>query len=145
MPTVKDILDRKPRDVAKIDADATVQDAAALMNQLKIGALVVTRGENVVGIFTERDVLMRVVACRADPDTTRVEQVMTSPIACCRSTTTIDECRAVMTSKRIRHLPVVEENRLMGMISSGDILAHEAAASRETIQYLHEYLYGNVR
>ena len=145
MPTVKDILERKPNDVAQIAAEATVHAAAKLMNQLKIGALVVTRGDTVVGIFTERDVLTRVVARRADPAATRIEEVMTTPIACCQTSTTLEECRAVMTSKRIRHLPVVEENRLLGMISSGDILAHEAATHKETIQYLHEYLYGGIR
>ena len=141
MPTVKDILDRKPRDVAKIDVSATVHDAAALMNQRKIGALVVTRGDNVVGIFTERDVLMRVVACRADPDTTRVEEVMTSPVACCRTTTSIEECRSVMTSKRIRHLPVVRGGLIVSMLSIRDLMRVDMERMDEEIKFLHAYLY----
>lgn len=144
MPTARTVLDRKGGDVATIARDATVLAAAELMNAKHIGALVVTEGDRVVGIFTERDILRRVVACRCSPTELKVGDVMTSPMACCRRETSLAECRTVMTQKRIRHLPVVEEGRLYGMISSGDILALEVADQRNTIEYLHEYLYGRV-
>ena len=70
---------------------------------------------------------------------------MTSPIACCRRDTTDTECRSVMRGKRIRHLPVVEDGRLLGIISIGDIIEDQDAQKQETIQYLHEYLYGGYR
>ncbi|MHC5110594.1 MAG: CBS domain-containing protein [Planctomycetota bacterium] len=142
MPTVQTIIDRKSSAVATVDGKGTVLDAAKIMNQKHIGALVVTSGEKAVGIFTERDVLNRVVATGRDPALTDVESVMTSPMACCRRETKIEECKSVMSSKRIRHVPVVEDGRLYGMISIGDILAGEVADQQATIEYLNEYLHG---
>ena len=139
---VRDILAKKSHEVASVTEDASVIDAAGLMNQRRFGALVVTSGPNVVGIFTERDILCRVVAEKRDPAGTKVGEVMSSPVACCQSDTKLEECRAVMTTKRLRHLPVVDDNQLVGMLSIGDLMAHEVAAQQETIQYLNEYLYG---
>ncbi len=148
MEIVQSILETKGSDVATIDRDATAGEAADLMTTRKIGALVVTDGEKVVGIFTERDILGRVVARRRVPDETKVGDVMTSPTACCRRDTPIQECRAVMTDQGIRHLPVVEDGRLHGLISTRDIIAVEVAAKegtieslQSTIDHLNEYLY----
>ena len=145
MPTAQDILAKKRKNVAIIGEEATVMEAAKIMSDQHIGSLVVGRAERVVGIFTERDVLNRVVAPHLDPSTTIVKDVMTTPVACCQPTTKLAECRRVMTEKRIRHLPVVEQNRLVGMISSGDILALEFGEQKQTIEYLHEYLYEGTR
>jgi CBS domain-containing protein len=131
--------------VAIIGEEATVMEAAKIMSDRHIGSLVVGRPEKVVGIFTERDVLNRVVARHLNPLETRVKDVMTKPVACCQPTTKLAECRGVITEKRIRHLPVVKDNRLLGMISSGDILALENAEQQRTIEYLHEYLYEGTR
>ena len=138
MPAAQVILDKKGTDVATIGREATVLDAAKLMNERRIGALVVTEGERVVGIFTERDILNRVVAAGCEPQSTRVGEVMTSPMACCRRDTRLVECKAVMTMNRIRHLPVVEKGKLFGMNSAGDILASECDDRQATIEYLHE-------
>ncbi len=145
MYTVQHILDKKGSSVATINADATVLDAAALMNERRIGALIVTRHEKVFGVFTERDILNRVVAAQIFPAKTLVKDVMTTPVACCHRNTTEAECRAVMRKKRIRHLTVVEEDRLVGIISIGDIIEDESAEKDDTIHYLHEYLYGSYR
>ncbi len=142
MANAQSILERKEPDVATVDRHASVLEAAKAMNQRHIGAVVVTEGERVVGIFTERDILNRVVAAGREPKATKVGDVMTSPMAVCRRDTRIAECKAVMSQKRIRHLPVVEEGRLYGMISAGDILATEVVDQQETIEYLQEYLYG---
>ncbi|NOT00218.1 MAG: CBS domain-containing protein [Phycisphaerales bacterium] len=144
MPTVQDIL-KKQGEVAITNEDTMVIAAAKMMSERRIGALVVARGDKVVGIFTERDVLNRVVAEHRNPATTRVGEVMTSPVACCKSTSPVAECRSVMTEKRIRHLPVVDDGRLVGMLSSGDILAMENRQQQETIEYLHEYLHSGTR
>ena len=143
MPTAQTVLDKKGTDVATISRKAMVLDAATLMNERKIGALVVTDEDRVVGMFTERDVLNRIVAAGKVPSETPVGDVMTSPMACCRRDTRLAECKSVMTDKRIRHLPVVEDGNLYGMISSGDILATESDDQKATIEYLHEYLYGH--
>ncbi len=145
MNTVQRILNKKSGDVATIEAGSTVLDAARLMNERRIGALVVTSGEKVVGIFTERDILNRVVAAERPPAQTSVKEVMSAPVAVCRRETTEAECRTVMRGNRIRHLPVVEDDRLVGIISIGDIIEEESAEKDETISWLHEYLYGSYR
>ena len=142
MATVKDILDKKGNEVHSADKSNTVIDAAKKMNEKRVGALVICEGEHVVGILTERDILTRIVAGGLDPQQTTVGKVMTSPVACCRRDTTLEECRAVMTEKRIRHLPVVEEQKLLGIVTSGDIIARKVDAHEETIRYFHEYIYG---
>jgi len=140
--TVKDILDKKGNKVASAEKSQNVLAAAKKMNDQRIGSLVVIEGENVVGIFTERDILTRVVAEGRDPRKTDLADVITTPVACCRRDTTLEECRAVMTEKRVRHLPVVEDKKLLGIVTSGDIMAHHIEAHEETIQYLNEYIYG---
>ena len=142
MPSVNEILLHKGSSVATVSGNATVLNAASEMNKHHIGALVVVDGEEVVGIFTERDILNRVVAANRDPAATLVAEVMTSPIAFCQESTTLAECQQVMTQKRIRHLPVMEDGRLRGIISTGDILAGQVASQQTTIEYLNEYLYG---
>ncbi|MDX2200171.1 MAG: CBS domain-containing protein [Phycisphaerae bacterium] len=143
MHTVRDILAQKPqRSVVSISENAAVVDAARLMNEHHVGSLVVTRGERVIGIFTERDILTRVVAPERAPAAVRVADVMTAPVACCALSTTRDECRSAMRHKRVRHLPVVEDDQLVGMISIGDLLADAEAEQAETIRWLHDYLYG---
>lgn len=143
MALVRDILDRKGHQVVAVCATDTVLDAARLMNDKRIGAVVVTEpGQGVVGIFTERDVLRRVVAERRSPEETRVGDVMSRPVTCCRLTTPLLECQAVMTAKRLRHLPVVEKDELVGMISIGDVIANEVQEQQVTIEYLNEYIYG---
>lgn len=142
MPTVQDLLDRKGQQVVSIAIEDSVLDAAKLMNEHHIGAVVVSTDSKVVGIFTERDILNRVVAAGRDPATTLVKDVMTSPVAVCAPRTTRDECRAVMRGKRIRHLPVVQDEKLMGIVSIGDILLEAEADHEDTIRYLYEYMMG---
>ena len=137
MHTVQHILDKKGSSVTTIDADATVLDAAGLMNERHIGALVVTRRDKVIGILSERDILKRVVAAQSSPAKTVVKDVMTTPVACCHGNTSEAECRAVMSRKRIRYLTVVEEDHLVGIISIGDIVAHDSAEKDDTIHWLH--------
>lgn len=139
--TVNDILAKKGTAVTSAEKTHTVLDAAKKMNEKRIGSVVVTEGDRVVGIFTERDVLTRVVAQGRDPEGTTLGEVMSSPVACCRRDTTIEECRDVMTNRRIRHLPVVEDDKLLGLITSGDIIAQKVDKHEETIRYLHEYIY----
>ncbi len=142
MAIVQTILLRKGREVVTVGTDETVLAAANLMNERGIGGLVVTEGDRVSGIFTERDMLRRVVAARRDPATTRVRDVMTAPVASCRPDTTLAECRAFMTEKRIRHLPVVDDKGLCGIVTIGDLLAQEVGEHEATIEYLSHYIHG---
>ena len=130
--------------VVMVDAGATVLDAARLMTARGIGGLVVrdARG-GVAGIFTERDVLRRVVGDGRDPATTLVREVMTAPVLTVAPETTVDECRRLFTGRRIRHLPVAEGGTLCGVVTSGDLIAFEADEARATIEHLEGYLYSN--
>ena len=142
MATVQSILAKTGGQVVTIGATDTALTAASLMNERGIGGLVVLENGRVAGMFTERDILRRIVAMRRDPATTPVREVMTSPVAFCRRETTLEECRAVMTEKRIRHLPVVDEAGVCGIVTIGDLMAHEATDQEATIQYLNEYIFG---
>lgn len=143
MATVKEILENKGSEVLSIGKTATVLDAALLMNEHRVGALVIVDRRQVVGIFTERDVLQRVVGVRQDPAATSIDQVMSTEVSCALPETTIKEARAVFKNRRIRHLPVIDRNnQLVGLISIGDLNAYEANTQETTIHFLHEYLFG---
>ncbi len=139
MTTVQEILRNKGKDVISIDASESVQVAARLMNERKIGGLVVTADGSMVGIFTERDVMRRVVAEPRDSAATTVGEVMTSPVATCRPDTPLNECIGVMTRDRIRHLPVLDHQGVCGIITQGDILAFQLTEHEATIRYLSAY------
>ena len=125
-----------------VDPGATVLDAARLMTARGIGGLVVRDADGgVAGIFTERDVLRRVVGDGRDPATTLVREVMTAPVLTVTLETTVDECRQLFTGRRIRHLPVAERGALCGVVTSGDLIAFEADEARSTIEHLEGYLY----
>src|SRR3954451_1340486 len=125
MATVRDLLQLKDSHVWTIGKDATALDAALLMNEHKIGALVVIDDGRVAGMVSERDVLRKIVAERRDSATTRVADIMTTEVVCCTFETSIDEARGAMKNRRIRHLPVVDGDRkLLGLISIGDLNAH---------------------
>jgi CBS domain-containing protein len=131
MATVRDILCTKGPHVQSIGPHATVLDAALVMNDHKIGSLLVMEAGRLVGIITERDLLQRVVAQRRDPADTQVCDVMTAEVACC------------MKNRRIRHLPVLDGNeQLLGLVSIGDLNAHLAHDQEATIHVLHEYIQG---
>ena len=143
MATVRDILATKGTHVQSIGPEATALDAAVLMNEHKIGSLVVLDAGRLAGIVTERDVLQRVVAQRRDPAAVAVRDVMTTELLCCRTDTDLDEARGVMKNRRVRHLPVVDDDgRLLGMVSIGDLNAHETTTHERTIHLLQEYIYG---
>ena len=141
MPTVRDILAKKGSDVITVAPKETVLHAAELMNERGIGGLVVAEGARPVGIFTERDILRRVVAPRRDPAATKVAEVMTTPVTACGPDTPVEECAAMMTAKRIRHLPVVGERGLAGVITIGDVLAFQVSEQQATIDYMHHFMF----
>src|SRR6478735_6754731 len=102
MALVQELLDRKGAHILTINPAVSVLQAALLMNEHRVGALVAVEDGRVVGMFSERDVLQRVVAERRDPESTRVGEVMTTPVICCSPDTTVDEARGVMRDRRIR-------------------------------------------
>jgi len=122
MPAVKHILAKKRPGADTMNADETVLNAALMMDRLEVGALLVTDVDR-TGIFTERDLLRRVVAKQRDPATTILRDVMTTPVATCRPETSLLECTAILEGKNIRHLPVVDNDGFCGLITNRDIAA----------------------
>jgi CBS domain-containing protein len=141
MATVRDILSRKGSDLVSVPPSATVLEAARLMNERSIGGLAVLAGGTLVGIFTERDVLRRIVVPGHDPAATTVGEVMTATVITCTSQTRIDQCAALMTERRIRHLPVVDDGVLTGIVTIGDILAFQVMDQQTTIEYMNSLVY----
>ena len=141
MTTVDSILKKKGGQVQCIRKEACVLEAAQRMNEQTIGALVVLDEDRVVGIITERDILRRIVAVQRDPARTQVREVMTWPVIGCHPQMDVSECRQIITEKRIRHLPVVQGDQLLGMVTSGDILALDLISKTVQIEYLNEYHY----
>lgn len=142
MVTVSEVVEAKGSDVRTVYASDSVLDAARVMNRHKIGAVVVLDGSEVVGILTERDVMTRVVAEARAPAHTSVSHVMTTPVLTCGPGTKLTEARAVMRDKRIRHLPVAEGGRLVGMISIGDLNMADHQTLEETIRHMESYIAG---
>ncbi len=143
MAAVKDILAQKGSEVITVGPSATVLYAALLMNEHKIGGLPVIEEGKVVGMFTERDILTRIVAAKRDPEKVNVAEVMTKLIATAPFEITIDEARRVMMERRVRHLPIIDDERhLLGLISIGDLNAHMLEAEKKANHFLQEYIYG---
>ena len=140
MNRVKEILDEKGHDVLQIDADASVFDAVKRMVEAGVGSLLVTGGGETAGIFTERDYLRRMTLEGRDDKETAVSVVMSSPLMVVTPENTIDECMAMMTDRRIRHLPVVEGGEVAGIVSIGDIVKFKSKQQSFEIKYLTDYI-----
>ncbi|MGH3079516.1 MAG: CBS domain-containing protein [Gaiellaceae bacterium] len=140
MNRVKEILDEKGHEVLQIEADATVFEAVKTMVDAGVGSLLVKDGGDVAGIFTERDYLRRMTLEGRDDKDTAVRDVMTSPLVVVTPENTIDECMAMMTDRRIRHLPVVENGDVVGVVSIGDIVKFKSKQQSFEIKYLTDYI-----
>lgn len=142
MARVADILAAKGGTVYRTSPDASTYAAVAEMVGHGVGSLLVTEGEAIVGIFTERDHLRRVLLKDLDARATRVRDVMTARIVCVEPSRSVEDCMAIMTQQRIRHLPVVDGGRVAGVISIGDLVKYLSAEREVEIRYLTEYITG---
>ncbi len=134
-----EILEEKGGDVLEIDADVTVLEAVRLMVDRNVGSLLVTERGEVTGIVTERDYLRR-VALEGRTEQAPVREIMSSPLIVASSESTIDECMALMTDQRIRHVPVVEEGKVVGLVSIGDLVKFKSKLQTFEIQFLNDYI-----
>lgn len=141
MTTVKDLLARRSGDLLTAAPGTNVLQAAELMNQHGTGSVLVTENDCLVGIFTERDLMRRVVAAHRNAATTPLSEVMTTALVTCTPDATASDCGALMSERRIRHLPVVENDRVQGVITTGDLLAHELREKEATIQQLEAFVF----
>ena len=141
MSTVSEILDEKGREVFKIEESASVFEAIKRMVEHNVGALLVTADDGeITGIVTERDYLRRVALEGRTEKDTAVREIMSSPLVYVQPDTTIEECMAVMTDRRIRHAPVVEDGDVVGLVSIGDVVKFQSKQQSFQIQYLTEYI-----
>lgn len=134
-----EILEEKGGHVLEIDADATVLEAVQQMVAMNVGSLLVTVEGEVTGIVTERDYLRRVTLEDRTEDA-QVREIMSSPLVVATLETTIDECMALMTDRRIRHVPVVDEGNVVGLVSIGDLVKFKSKLQTFEIQFLNEYI-----
>jgi CBS domain-containing protein len=142
MAQINEILSQKGDQVLSVSPDATVHEAVEKMVEHNIGSLLVSDGKGVAGIFTERDCLRRVLLPGRSPRETKVREVMTDRVVCVDRGRSVQECMAIMTQERIRHLPVTDGSRLAGMVSIGDLVRHLSQEQEVELRYLNAYIAG---
>lgn len=141
--SISAILEHKGPTVYSAPPETTVVEAVKEMDRHCIGALLVIDHGRIVGIFTERDVLTRVVAAGLDPNATPIEKVMSRDLTMVASSTTVEEVMTLITNRRFRHLPVVDNGRLVGLVSIGDILRRMVDTHRHEAEQLKQYIAGD--
>jgi CBS domain-containing protein len=142
MKTVEQVLRGKSGELVSVGPDESVFDALTLMARREVGAVVVLEGARLVGILSERDYARKIILLGKASKDTAVRDIMTQRVVCVSPATTIDECMALMTDKRCRHLPVLEGDRVIGVVSIGDVVKHTIAEQQFIIEQLEHYIMG---
>lgn len=142
MKTAQQILDHKGHDVWSIDPDSSVFDAIQQMADRGIGALVVIEDGKLVGLLSERDYARKIILSGKSSPKTPVREIMVRQVVCARPGQTVEECMAVMSEKRVRHLPVLDDDKLIGMVSIGDVIKAIIDDQKFTIEELYHYIQG---
>jgi CBS domain-containing protein len=140
MKTVNEIVLAKANKLLSIAPEASVLDALKLMAEREVGALVVLEGEKLAGIFSERDYARKVVLQGKSSKDTPVSEIMTRKVVCVRPDQSVEDCMALMTDKRIRHLPVLQGERVIGVISIGDVVKHRVKEIEQESSALRDYI-----
>jgi CBS domain-containing protein len=141
--TVGEILKRKGGSVYSVAPEQTVYEAIAMMAEKAVGALLVMSEERVEGIISERDYARKVILQGRSSKSTLIEEIMASPVIFVGPERAVDECMEVMTQNRIRHLPVMHNDRVLGVVSIGDLVKWVVSEQEETIGHLHNYISAN--
>jgi len=142
MKLIKHLLDSHGRHIESVSPDTTVLEAITLMADKTIGSLVIMDDDELLGIITERDYARKVIIKGRSSKTTLCSEIMTTGVFTTSSSETVNSCMALMTEKRIRHLPVVEDNRVIGMVSIGDLVEAIISDQKEEIEQLGQYISG---
>ncbi len=142
MKLIKHLLDRKGRDIISVKPETSVLDAIRLMAEKGIGSLVVMEDQELLGIMSERDYARKVIIKGRSSESTAVSEIMTVNVFTISSSETVTDCMGVMTEKKIRHLPVVEDSVVIGMISIGDLVEAIISDQQEEIEQLEHYISG---
>jgi CBS domain-containing protein len=142
MKTVAELLKAKPARLIKVAPEVSVLDAIQVLAEENVGAVLVMTGDRLAGILSERDYTRKIVLKGRASDSTRVEEIMTPNVICVSPRTKTRECMALMSEKNIRHLPVLDEGRVIGMVSIRDIVSDIIADQDFTIEQLEHYISG---
>ena len=142
MKLVQHLLESKGRGIISIAADASVLDAIKIMADKAIGSLLVMQGDKLLGIVTERDYARKVIVKGRSSESTKVSEIMTSEVCTASVQDTVNKCMTVMTERKIRHLPVVENATVVGLISIGDLVQAIISDQQEAIHHLEQYISG---
>ncbi len=140
MTTVRQMLAHKPAAVFSVAPDSTVFDALRLMSEKNVGAVIVCEGDRLVGILSERDYARKVALHGKSSRDVPIREIMTSRVLCIEPAQTADQCMALMTDKRIRHLPVLEGAKVVGVVSIGDVVRAIVEEQQFTIEQLENYI-----
>ena len=141
MATTRHLLDRKSRAIFTIGPEEPVLEAIRLMADRHVGALLVMQGEELVGIVSERDYARKVILKGRSSADTPVAQIMSAPVVTVSLSNSVQECMQLMTTKRIRHLPVLEGKKVVGMVSIGDLVKAVMEEQQQTIEQLESYIH----
>jgi CBS domain-containing protein len=141
MTTIKNVLKSKGNKIFSISSDESVFDAIKLMSENKVSSLLILDNEKLLGIITERDYAWKIILQGKSSKNTKVKEIMTTDILYAEPSQTIEECMALMTEKRIRHLPVLENNKLLGLVSIGDLVKAIIEEQKFVIKQLEHYLH----
>jgi len=144
MKKIRDVLNRKSADVATVSAGTTIRDAVRTMSDKKIGSVLVVDNEQLKGIFTERDLMSRVVAAGVDLDSAPVDDVMSKDLITCSEDDTIEEVSRIMSNARHRHIPVIAGKQLVGIVTAGDIMASVLEDRTIEVGQLKSYIQGDL-
>jgi len=139
--TVQQVLEGKTHRLLSISPDATVFDALVLMAHHDIGSLVVLDAERLAGIFSERDYARKITLLGKSSRDTLVREIMTNKVLCVRPDQTMDQCMALMTEKRVRHIPVLDHKKVIGVISIGDVVKEVISEQQHVIEQLEHYIH----
>ena len=142
MKTISQFLDQSNRPVYSVGPNATVREALEVMAQQNIGALLVLDDDSLAGIFSERDYARKVVLKGKSSSEAKVSEIMTSKVITINTKHTIDQCMQIMTDNHIRHLPIVNDQKVMGLISIGDVVREMIAYQKSMIEQLQSYIAG---
>lgn len=142
MKLVQHVLDAKGRDIISVTAETSVLDAIKLMAEKTVGSLLIMQGDELKGIMTERDYARKVIIKGRSSESTEVGEIMTTDVCSATSQQTVNDCMALMTKRKIRHLPVIDDGMVSGMLSIGDLVQAIISDQQEEIQHLEHYISG---